>query len=299
MILRATDVGELAAEFLAAGGEGRVTRVFRGSAYIGKGPDVFVVLGGKPRSPMTVNVEESANFERIFDVGELCLLAEGEIRLGRARIETGGGRIYRSRLGKGSEVSPIPVDTLLRGATAVRMLQDVAGEPLQVAAVRSFRDFGHVLSSASRGKPTGTYDVKSYMPLIGLGGGFTPAGDDLVGGFTAAFNHAARKKGLTEILLPMEELEGRTVPESAALLNYAQRCCVDEEVEDIILSAYQESRKEFVNALLQVANRGNTSGLYVSIGIILAVAVVVDLAGGEGAVDRCVEAIGIGKPRTL
>jgi hypothetical protein len=300
LIVKATDVGELTAELLAYGSEGRVSRVFRSSAYVQTGRDFFLLLRGGPRSPMSINVTTTQDFGDVVAPDERCLVAGGEVRFGKVTVQTKEGRLYRGRLGMGTTVSPVPASVLVKGMAAVRLLYGVSDQPLSVASGESFKRFVEsVLVPAAHGDMAGVYAPQNYLPLVGAGGGFTPAGDDVVGGFTAAFNHAAHACGLREVVLPREELEKRTVPESATLLEYAQRCLVDEEVENMVLSSFGERHGMFVRDLLQMARRGHTSGLDASVGVILAVAVIRELRNRDGTLERCLAATRLGRQGTL
>ena len=293
MILKATDVGALAAECLARMREGRVSRVFRSSAYIEAGRDFFLLLRGGPRSPTTINVAVKDDFVDIVAADERCLFSGGEILFEKTRVQTEGGRLYSGRLGRGAPVSPVPASSLVKGMAALKLLYGVSDQSPSIVSSKSFDRFVEsVLAPAVRGEMAGVYAPENYMPLIGAGGGFTPAGDDTVGGFAAAFNHAARVGGFREVVLPREELERRTVPESAALLEYAQRCLVDEEVENLILSAFGGRSGRLVQDLLPVARRGRTSGLDTSVGVILAAAVTREMQARDGALKSCLAAAG-------
>jgi hypothetical protein len=249
---------------------------------------------------MTINVATTEEFVDVVAADERCLFANGEILLERIRVQTEGGRLYSGRLGRGVPVSPVPASSLVKGMAALKLLYDVCDQPLAIVSSESFYRFVEsVLAPAARGEMAGVYTPENYMPLIGTGGGFTPAGDDMVGGFAAAFNHAARVGGLREVVLSREELESRTVPESAALLEYAQRCLVDEDVENLILSAFGGRPSMFFQELLRVAKRGHTSGLDTSVGVVLAAAVTREMQTCDGTLERCLAAAGTGGLRTL
>jgi hypothetical protein len=249
---------------------------------------------------MAINVATTEDFVDIVTADERCLFAGGEVLFEKVRVQTEGGRLYSGRLGRGAPVSPVPASSLVRGTAALKLLYGVSDQPLAILSSESFNRFVEsVLAPAASGEMAGVYAPENYMPLIGAGGGFTPAGDDVVGGFAAAFNHAARVGGLREVVLPREELERRTVPESAALLEYAQRCLVDEEVENLILSAFGGKPGTFVQDLLRVAKRGHTSGLDTSVGVILAAAVTREMQAGDGTLKRCLAAAGTGGLGTL
>jgi hypothetical protein len=291
MILRAADVGELVSSFLTHASEGRVRRVFRSSAYIEAEDEVILLLRGELRSPMTVNLSAADDFGRLLAIDERCDLGMGRLEFGRMTVRTEGANVYHGGLGRDSSIAPLAGSELVRGIVMLRLLYGASQSKLDIVTDGSFRQFIYtVLLPLAEGEMAEAYLPRNYFPLIGIGGGFTPAGDDFVGGFTAAFNHVARTTGRAEIRLPKPELEKRTVPESAALIDYAQRGYVDEELERLIISAFG-GRPGFFDNLLQVARRGHTSGIDVSSGVLLSAAVCRDHMTREGAVEKCLSAL--------
>lgn len=295
MILNATDVGELVASLLSRQSEGKVSRVFRNSAYIVAGNELVLLLRGDLRSPMNVNLSASEDLEKLLSVEENCSLVGGEMTFERVTVRTVGAKVYRSGLGAASSVSPVAGSVLAKGIRMLRLLYTAARSEWDIFSDKSFRQFvDSVLSPVAQGEMAEAYRFRNYLPLIGIGGGFTPAGDDFVGGFAATFNHAARMEGSPEILLSRRELAKRTVPESAALIHYAQRGYVDEELEHLIHSAFGGRRGRFFQDLLQVAKRGHTSGIDMSTGVLLSAAAIRDSSRKEGALEKCLEAVWTG-----
>jgi len=292
MILKAKSVGELVGRLLRNSSEGRVTRVFSRSAYIEAEGEFVLLLGGKLRSPMTVNLQSTEDVGGVLNVDQRCVFDRERIVAGRLTVRTKGAEVYRSSLSTRPSISPIAKSELVKGTRMLRMLYGASESQLDIVSGPAFKKVVHsVLLPLARGNAAGAREVKNYLPLIGLGGGFTPAGDDLVGGFAATFNHAARVNGDPAILFPQHELDGRTVPESAALLIYAARGYVDEELERLILSAYGERGESFIDYLLGVASRGHTSGIDMSLGVLLCVAALSDSEKGGDALAGCLAAL--------
>ena len=149
-----------------------------------------------------------------------------------------------------------------------------------------------VLKPFARGSLDQAYVFRNYIGLIGNGTGFTPAGDDLVAGFTAAFNRFAKVTGRAAISLPITELRRRTVRESASLVDYAQRGYVDETMERLILSGLGNKPAQFRAELSGLASRGHTSGLDMSLGVLLLVAAAGDYISHGTALESSLGAIG-------
>ena len=292
MILKATDVGELVVAAMAMRSEGRVSRVFRSSAYVESDDGLVILLRGGPRSPFTVNLGPDGDFAGVIDVGDRCSLQRGRVKVGKLTIQTEGSRVYRGALGRGSAIDPISSRDLLAGTEMLRMLYDVSPPSLDLVAHGSFRRFVRsVLVPLAEGKYAGAYKPAHYLPLVGLGGGFTPAGDDFVGGFIVAFNHTTQSTGMRTVQLPLSELVARTVPESASLLDYAQRGYVDEGLKRLVLSALGDKSFEFFDVLLTLVRRGHTSGIDMSLGVLLCAAATRDKNAGDGALKSCLRAL--------
>ncbi|MDA4124503.1 MAG: DUF2877 domain-containing protein [Thaumarchaeota archaeon] len=292
MIINATDVGELVVSLPSRQSEGRVSRVFRNSAYIEAGDELLLLLHGELRSPINVNLNPSENLEELLAVEDSCSLVDGGIVFGELTVKTKGAKVYRSGLGASWSGSPVAGSVLVKGIEMLRLLYGAAKSDLDIFSEGAFRQFAEdVISPLAGGHPDEAHALRYYLPLIGAGGGFTPAGDDFVGGFTAALNHVARTTGEAEILFSRSALTGRTVPESAALIHYAQRGYVDEELERLIVSTFGGRRERFFQDLLQVAKRGHTSGIDMSTGVLLAAAATRDRAAKEGALERCLRAV--------
>lgn len=288
MILKATDVGGLAQSLLSRAAEARVTRVFQNSAYLETDGEFIVLLNGRLRSPMAVNLQTTKRLDEVLNADDRCGLRKDGLDFRGMSVETGEARIYRGSLGRGSAVSPLPGKELAKGMVTLRLLRDVSPPGLDIFSADLFGDFVRsVLSPLAAGEDSGVLVPQNYYPLLGLGNGFTPSGDDFVGSFAAAFNHMARVEGKPEIRLPRLEILRRTVPESAALLDYAQRGEVDEDLGSLVLSATGGRAGGFFEDLLRVAGRGHTSGLDMSVGVLLCAAAVRDRSTREGALGMC------------
>lgn len=134
---------------------------------------------------------------------------------------------------------------------------------------------------------------ESAMRIVGLGGGFTPSGDDVLGGFLAAFNALARKIGRSEILFDFTLLEGRTSWISAKLVDYMQRLVLDEQVNHLIASAVSEDGEGFVISAESILPRGHTSGIDILVGIILALSLVRGIETQSGVIERVASRLGL------
>lgn len=290
MIQRASSVGELAQRFLSRGGRGTVTRVFRRSAYVSAGPDFFLLLWGNGRSPMTVNIGEESGPGRLR-AGEECELSPAGIRAGDLEVTVEGARAYRSSLRRRGEVAlPRPGD-LVKGAATLRSLYDASPHGPSLVTDPVFRSFATSrLVPAARGSRR--LGFEDFLGLVGRGGGFTPAGDDFTAGFMAVFNYIARSRRSGQVLIPRKLAYSRTIPESAAVMVYSSKGHVDEGMERLILDSL--GGRGFSDDLMTLASRGHTSGIDMSMGVLLAEAVEKGREDAARALRRCIEALEVG-----
>ena len=289
MSQKASSIGNIAAEILSKGYSGEVTRVFQRSTYIRAKRDFILLLWGGPRSPMTVNVEGNTISHGRIRVGERCSLSREEIGLGSLRIDVRGAEVFRSALLRTREIT-LPGETVLaKGVAMLRSLYDVSLTGPTLASDQSLRTFvWETLVPFANGNSRPIFSPARYLPLIGRGGGFTPAGDDFVGGIITTFNYVARCRRTRQVHIPRALIRSRTVPESAMILSHSARGNVDEGMERLILASTAGSVR-FYDELLAVARRGHTSGIDMSLGVMLCEAALAQAEGESGALQKCLD----------
>lgn len=287
MIQRASSVGELAQRFLARGGRGTITRVFRRSAYVNAGPDFFLLLWSSGRSPMTVNVIGESDGSVGLKAGDECQLSPSGVQAGNFEVTVEGARPYRSSLQRRGTVSLPGSGDLVKGVAMLRSFYDVSPHGPSLASDPVFRSFARsrLVPAASK---AGKLEFGDFLGLVGRGGGFTPAGDDFTAGFTSVYNYIARSRRSRQIVIPRKLASSKTVPESAAIMVYSSRGHVDEETERLVLDSL--GGRTFSDDLMTLASRGHTSGMDMSLGALLAEAVE---SGDDGslALKGCLEAL--------
>ena len=288
MIQRASSVGELAQRSLLRGGRGTVTRVFRTSAYVRTGSDFLLLLWSNGRSPMTINVIGERERSGGPKADEECELSPYGVRAGGMEVNVEGAGIYRSALQSRGAVSLPGPRELVKGVSMLRSLYDVSPHGPSLISDPLFRGFAEGrLVQAARGSIELKFD--DFLGLVGRGGGFTPAGDDFTAGFTSVFNYIARIRGSNQISIQMKRASSRTIPESAAAMVYSSRGHVDEGVERLILDSL--GRREFSGDLTSLASRGHTSGMDMSLGVLLAEAVEFGREDRGQALRGCLESL--------
>ena len=286
MSQKASSVGDLAARLLSRGGSGKVTRVFQRSAYVRSGEEFILLLWGGLRSPMTINVQGSAATGAIRGE-EMCKLSRDGVALASGTIDVEGADVFRSALLDRKEVILPGRYALGKGVALLRSLYDASpsGPTLNNdGALRTFAE--RVLLPFASGDGASVRSPASFLPLVGRGGGFTPAGDDFLSGLVATFNFVARSRKSKQIRIPRTILRGRTVPESANVLFHSARGYVDEGMERLVLRSL-DGGPGFTEELLEVAQRGHTSGIDMSLGVLLCEAAIADADGGVSVLEDC------------
>ena len=204
----------------------------------------------------------------------------------------GQALIFRSGLLGAHRNRPISEAEIVKTANALKLLYSASETSLGLATSRDFEVFADsVLRPLAAGRLAQVYRLPNYLGLLGRGAGFTPAGDDLVAGFSAAFNYYARGEGEAVVVLPLAELKRRTVAESAALVAYAQRGYVDEGMQKLILAGFGDEPLQFRTLVSDLASRGHTSGLDMSLGVLVLLACVSDLAKHGRALESSLEVL--------
>jgi len=291
MSLRASSIGDLAARILSKGGTGEVTRVFNRSIYVKSGGDFILLLWGTLRSPMTINVEGSYSTGWRTRVGERCILSRESVALDSGRIDVRGAEVFRSALLDSRKIALPTGPALAKGVAVLRLLYEVSSSGPVLPADPALKPFvRETLIPLSFGRTGTAYQPARYLRLIGRGGGFTPSGDDFVGGFVATFNYVARCKGRRQVLIPLTLFREMTVPESAVILNQSAKGRVDEGMERLVLAS-TGGKAGFYDELMIVARRGHTSGIDMSLGVLLCEAALAQANGERGALQKCLDAL--------
>jgi hypothetical protein len=290
MIQRASCVGELVVRILSRERAAEITRVFSRSAYLRAGGEFLLLLWGGVKSPMTVNILQGKAAPSGFKVGEVCELGPHGIEGEELTIDVFGTEVHRGSLLRKRRVLLPDTRELVKGVAMLKSLYGVSAHGPKLiddSVLRAMVD--ETLAPFASGESRTIWSFQSYRGLLGRGGGFTPAGDDFVSGFVGAFNYIARCEGSETIVIPRDEALSSTVPESGAIVLYSSKGYVDEGMERLILRSL--GGREFHGELLALASRGHTSGIDMSLGVILCEAAVAERRGRVGSLGRCTDVL--------
>jgi hypothetical protein len=297
-ILQARSVGPIAygaLKSLEAGSIGEITNSFQNSFYVRTSDDELIFVTNLPvKSPITVNLDSDANFEHLLKPIGQVFFDNSELRVGDdLAIDLRSASTSPDQPG----LSTLKIEKLggaVHVATAILSIVDTDQSVLDPASIAykgaeqfvrkgilSLRDAGD--SEAFR---------ESAEKIVGLGPGFTPSGDDVLGGLLGTYNSLSRAVRRPKIIFDFEYLNKSTSWISAKLLDYMQREVFDDQVAHLIRSAESADKDGFIVALETLLPRGHTSGLDILVGSVLALSVLRDVASNGHETETTIERLG-------
>lgn len=285
VILPAKYIGSLALKALSTGDStlaGQVLNTFSNSFYLRTGSDELIFVTNRSlRSPITINLDATCNFEQLVKPMELLHVQGKELHLGTdSVIDLSAASLYRDRVEAASEPGPEfrKIDKSVRLVTFVLAIIDTRQSVLDPHAIAHQSLVGFVSDAVMPLRhPGGERRLReAALKITGSGSGFTPSGDDMLGGFLATYNSFARAIGRAPVLLEFRLMEEKTSWISAKLLDYMQRLILDEQLQRLINSA-DKNEDDLVTALETLLPRGHTSGIDIVVGVILALSLMHDV----------------------
>lgn len=280
--------GAIAREVLAHDGETRVIARFDRCFYLAC-PSGIVCIGTPGIGAGPINVEIGLPDGVAWPELDVRLDAEG--RTDAARCSIAGGFVLAVDTGQTWHPPAMPPFDLNRTRAGVQRLRELArtklpgeglarvvlGDPHQTktlstigrAAKPSIDDLARELPSTLGANAWSNQSTRAATLLIGLGPGFTPSGDDVLGGLMLALTAAGRtalRDALWHALGP--ELDDLTVPASAMHLSAAADGMASETVH-LLLNAILLDRADLEARFDAVAQIGHTSGWDCLAGLVL------------------------------
>jgi hypothetical protein len=303
--MRANCIGSLAAEALSSGDSGiagHVVNTFSNSFYLRTLNGELVFVTNRPlQSPITINLDSTLNLEHVAKPLEPVYVREKEIRMGGdAFIDLSRALSYQAPSNPADELPPEFAE-LERALRTVAFLLGIIDTSQSVLDPHGLAHEGMVNFVSDGVIPLRRSSTEARLrevalKIVGLGSGFTPSGDDALGGFLAAYNSFAKTIGRAPILFDFPLLQGKTNWISAKLLDYMQRLILDEQMHQMIDSATIGDEDALVLALETLLPRGHTSGIDISAGAVLALSLTRDIAFEKGETEIIVSALGLSRP---
>jgi len=299
--LRASSIGSLAAQALTDANPeiiGQVLNTFPNSFYVRTLDGELLFVTNHPlKSPITVNVDHISGLDQLVRPLDQVRLRGREMHAGQVSIDLPA---MSPSHGEPSQACPLnftPTEIAgsLRVASFLLRIVDTSQsvlDPRSLAhtGIAQFVDDG-ILPFRLPGmeKPFS----EAALKIVGLGSGFTPSGDDTLGGFLAAYNSLAPTIGRSLVLLDFATLQNRTSWISAKLLDYMQHLVFDEQVHSLMDSASRGDGNALILALETLLPRGHASGLDISTGALLALGLIHDILFGEQETEFIAASLGL------
>ena len=302
--LRAKYVGSLAINALHTGNSeiaGQVVNTFPNSFYLKTSTgDLVFVTNRSVRSPITINLDAASNLEGIkplellHDHGEEILIGADSI------IDLSEASTYQSQLAHPSRLGYefVQIGRVLHAVSFILSIIDVSQSAMDPHAIAHAGIVNFVSDGIIPLRRSGMDRrfQQAALKIVGLGAGFTPSGDDVLGGFLLAYNSFAESIGREPILLESQLLEEKTSWISAKLLDYMQHLLVDEQLQALMDSVVSENEDAAVMAFETLLPRGHTSGIDIAVATILALSLIRDIALGKRETGSIVSELGLGSP---
>jgi hypothetical protein len=300
--LRANCIGSLALKALAAENTpvvGQVVNTFSNSFYLKTGKGELVFFTNRPlRSPITVNLDTVSDIEPLVKPLELLSARGKEMRIGTdviVELSTAYGYQERAKPANESTSGFKGIGTSLRIASFVLGIIDTGQSVLDTHSLAHPGIVRFVSDGVMLLRHLGTEDRfrDAALKIVGLGSGFTPSGDDTLGGFLATYNSLAKTIQRAPVLLDPGLLEERTSWISAKLLDYMQHLILDEQLRLLIDSATSGDQDAVVIVLETLLPRGHTSGIDIAVGVVLALSLIRDIMLNKEETEIITRALGL------
>lgn len=300
MKVRAASVGSIAWNALNRSAGRAIVRYALSNAVILEITGQMVVVTHiDSRSPYTINLPGHDHDLRglrnlVNQPCECRMTSKGCIvHLGKLIFSVEPDHLYKSPLPSfipDEEFSFEIRRALLDTSFAIRQLFDVVNSDKSIPnlpeSIGLERFTSSVLVPILQGDLASLSDEKCYLELLGVGRGFTPAGDDFLTGFLYAMNFLRRWHKMPRITLGLDFLSEWTSWVGAMLISYAESGHIDEASSSLLSSIAQGNRFASVERVLDMASRGHTSGIDTALGIITGCSFSLEVKNPCGGLER-------------
>ena len=291
MIFKAKYIGCLAKEFLTRSLKkaGRTRIILPNTFYVEFDGNPIIVTRKRGRAPLNINLSQAQgeSFQRIIQP-DLRILFKGDtLKIGNIIVDLRHVEIYEC-IGLDLDSLRVSDDELVKASFILSRLYDlVEGRFLVIYRTSQFHDFlTNIVKPFADGVEDMVQNPEPYRKLMGLGQGFTPAGDDFLSGFLATLNASSKICGFKGFFLSKDDILSSTSWASGMLLYYSQYGYVGEGVSKIVQSL--RDKVGLSDALMDLARIGHTSGLDISLGVLVASSMILDLVRSKGILNRVI-----------
>ncbi len=263
--------GKYAAELINKFKTAEVLGVYSAGTYLLFGESIVLICDASKKSvPFGISIEDYAEFRDAINGAETAYIEKGTLTLGGGAVEINGiceDAVCRIPYPPTSEALGKAAEMLLdkKDTGFCRILAEA--EPSDPYAKRAKRLVSELFEAL--GKGDGDKLANTVSSLVGLGGGLTPSGDDLIcGALYALFYCEAAEKYASELAKAVIKAQKNTNIISRRYLESAAKGEYFGLVADLIRALCGDGDIEkTLDALLTV---GSSSGGDISTGILLA-----------------------------
>ena len=283
----ALTIGPVASRLLGGWRNGSVHAVFAQVVYLSlDGGLLTIARTGIEAGPLTVQTDIPSG----VDLRGAGIAPRDRVRCAHEQIRI-GDRWWIS-LGRCRTWSPEPMpvepsrQTVMRGLKAIRTwvptdtlgrtLDDPGSERLVEITAAAITDAGAWISAGAKGEPSWA------VPLVGLGPGLTPSGDDFLGGAMIALHAIGQARAAQRIWATICPSVSGTTPVSQALLSAAAEGVGSASVHQLLAALL--SGDAIYPALGRLLRIGHSSGQDTLAGIVCV------LVAGLQTKTRCLDA---------
>lgn len=260
--------------------------------------ELIFVTNRHLKSPITINVDATSNWGQLVKPHEAVSVRKNEIRIGEsATIRVGDALTLYEQPPLARPLTPqisVTQESLLLASLILTIVDNRLSilDPSGIAhrGAIEFVQAGVIPLRQSVGEERFRDAARN---VVGLGGGFTPSGDDMLGGFLATYNSVAQVIDRPRLLFRFDLLENKTSWISAKLLDYMQRQVLDEQVDRLIGAAVTGDTDTFITFVEALLPRGHTSGIDILVGTIFALSLTQDIVANTRNTEAFASRLGL------
>lgn len=275
------------------GGRSIVRHVFANTTYLEAGRDMIIVNRKNNRSPNTMTISQDTlniPFYTYIGIGDTVEVENSRMYIGEIEIVLENAEYYSpSKIDGIHDLDDVYERMYLKGLKTILLLYSISSKSIPIIRLSKFREFLEtVVYPFSKGDSEVMKKTENYRLLLGIGEGFTPSGDDFLLGFISFLNLLDERFQVPRIILEDEIIFNNTCWVSAMFLKYAQNGLYDENVYQLLKSISSRDEVGFMDSILQLARRGHTSGLDISLGVLTGLASIIDRSKSKNLIKKLI-----------
>jgi len=277
----AETIGWIAWNELKKEKRGLVRHVFPNTIYIDLGDSMLVITKKGQKAPVNINLNPDGKpFRGRVSPGQRIMKRRDILRVGSLVIELSSATIYNP-----GKLLCRELDSIWRLREEIERLIYMTGilyssieSSIQtLPETNQLKEFiEDVVRPFSEGKREALRRYEAYYRLIGLGDGFTPAGDDFLSGFLGVFNTLCKVIGLSPLRLSRKKVFRLTSWASGMLLLFSQKGLLDDGMREFIEAFCRGEPEKMTDRFFEIIRRGHSSGLDITLGVLVAVSSIYD-----------------------